>query len=95
MPKSGHPLGTIPGFDSAVVAMLRDNFSVSTAEEFIGMWRSIPGQLSELLGGHKEASRLARLAESVISPEEMARIQKAETDSYPFRTGHESPRSRE
>src|SRR5215470_8463967 len=91
MPKTGHPLRDIPDFDSAMVAQLRDELSITTAEELVGIWRSAPAALATVLGGQQNAYRLAQAAQRVIPEEDMDALRKAEEVQYPFRTGHEPP----
>ena len=91
MPKTGHPLREVPGFDPALVLRLRDELSVTTAEEFVGLWRSAAGSLAHLFGGSKEASRLAEAATSAIGSERLEEIVQAESSRYPYFTGHDAP----
>ncbi len=89
MPKLGHPLREIPEFDPPLVARLRDEYSVTTAEEFVGLWRSVQAQLRSLLGS--KAEELASAALRRLSPEQIADMHRAEQSEYPYRTGHDAP----
>ena len=91
MPKMGHPLREVPGFDQGLVTRLRDLFSVTTAEEFLGLWRSVPSALSGAIGGTQQTASLAQAAEEVLGSEKVAEIAAAERRPYPFATGHEPP----
>jgi hypothetical protein len=91
MPKSGHSLCEIPGFDPNLLAQLRDQLSVTTAEEFVGLWRSVPSALAGAVGGTQRAALLAKAAQEVLGSEEVAAIAEAERRPYPFATGHEPP----
>ncbi len=91
MPKTGHPLRAVPGFDPGLVARLRDLFSVTTAEEFVGLWHSAPSALSDAVGGTQRTAGLAGAAAEVLGSEKVAEIVAAERQPYPFATGHEPP----
>jgi len=93
MQKAGHPLREIAGFDQNLVARLRDELSVTTAEEFVGLWHSSPVELSNMLGGEQRTSGLALLAKSALSKEEIESLTRSENSDYPFKTGHEAPPS--
>jgi hypothetical protein len=89
MPKLGHPLREIPVFEPSILERLRDKLSVTTAEEFVGLWRSVPEALSSVLG--PRTAELADAATRTLSPQDIENLSKAEESSYPFRTGHWPP----
>jgi len=92
MPKPGHPLREIPEFTPEVLARLRDEFSVTTAEELVGLWRTVPGPLASFLGPER-AERLAMLARKALSGDDFDSLVRAEKSTYPFQTGHDAPPS--
>jgi hypothetical protein len=89
MQKLGHSLRDIPGFEPSVLARLRDEFSVTTAEELVGLWRSVPQQIGSVLGG--SAAQLAEAAQRLLGPEALQNLARSEQSNYPFQTGHEAP----
>jgi hypothetical protein len=89
--KLGHPLREISSFPGELVARLRDEFSVTTAEEFVGLWRAARKNLEEALGDAEQTEVLVRKAMESLSPTELQAIVEAERRSYPFATGHDPP----
>jgi len=89
MPKIGHPLRGIPEFDASLLARLRDELSVTTAEELVGLWRAVPQSVGSILG--KRAGELADAAQRFLSPQDMEKLAQSEQSEYPFQTGHEAP----
>ncbi len=92
MPKPGHSLRTLRNIDPHLVSTLRDELSVSTAEEFLHFVRLYPRELENLLHvGPAEIDRVAREAESLLEPVEPVALASEPEDAYPYRTGHDAP----
>lgn len=92
MGKPGYPLLQLAEFSSETVARLRE-YSVTTAEEFLGLARTAPKELNSLLEvGQAGLQRLENAAAQVISPEEKAEILEAEQrPSSDYGLGHDAP----
>lgn len=92
MGKPGHPLLELRDFSPQAAAQLRE-YSVTTAEEFLGLARTAPQQLISLL--HLDRAGLQRLenaAAQVVSPQEQAEFAAAERrSSKEFGLGHDAP----
>jgi hypothetical protein len=89
--KQGYPLRAVDGFDSKTLATLRDELSVTTAEEFLHAATAYPHQVAKLLetdpsivSGYAEAAAaaLGDEAEEILNPQTVA---------YNYRTGHDAP----
>ncbi len=92
MPKLGHFLRTLLNIDPNLISTLRDELSVSTAEEFLHFVRLYPRELENLLHvGRPEIDRIAREAESLLEPLELAALAGEPAVDYPYRTGHDAP----
>jgi hypothetical protein len=92
MPKLGHSLRTLRNIDPDLVSTLRDELSVSTAEEFLHFVRLYPRELENLLHVDRpEIDRIAREAKSLLEPTELAALTGEPADDYPYRTGHDAP----
>ena len=92
VPKPGHPLRALTHLAPDLLSTLRDELSVTTAEEFLGLVRQHPRELENLL--HLEPASLARIAreaESLLEPRELAVLTEKSADDYPYRTGHDAP----
>jgi len=89
--KSGHPLQEISGAPPDLLMKLRDQLSVTTAEELVALWRSSRDDLLRAIGDHAGLESLAYRALNVLSPEEVKTIVEAEQRPYPYATGHEPP----
>ena len=92
MDKQGHSLRTIPEFTDSIIETLRDQLSVSTAEEFVQFASRYPADVSKMievdLHGLEE---LYHSALEVLSPEERELFTKPAESQYPFATGHDAP----
>ena len=91
MVKSGHRLRELSTFQGELAERLRDEFSVTTAEEFVSLSKAAPQALSMVVGGEQQLERLTRAAESVISRSDLEEILEAARRHYPYSTGHEAP----
>jgi hypothetical protein len=91
MMKCGHPLREIPGAPSGLLARLRDELSVTTAEELVALWRTSKDDLLRAIGDSDALESLAHRALDVLPPEEVKAIIETEQQSYPYATGHEAP----
>lgn len=92
MPKLGHSLRTLQNIEPGLISTLRDELSVSTAEEFLHFVRLYPRELESLLHVDRpEIDRIAREAESLLGPIEVATPADEPADDYPYRTGHDAP----
>lgn len=60
--KWGHTLREIPGAPSALLARLRNELSVTTAEELVALWRSSKDDLLRAVGDRTEFESLAHRA---------------------------------
>lgn len=91
MQKTGHPLRDIDGFPADVVDKLRDQLSVTTAEEFVDLARRFPDSVRGVLG--TDEKQLADLRERAVSAAPLAETlsEEAPPDDYPFATGHDAP----
>jgi hypothetical protein len=89
--KFGHPLREIPGAPSDLLMKLRDELSVTTAEELVALCRSSKEDLLRAIGDRDALESLAQRALEVVSPEEVKAIVEAEQRPYPYATGHEPP----
>jgi hypothetical protein len=89
--KGGHPLKHITAIDSGLLTRLRDEFSVTTAEELIGLWKAAPEALTKALGGPAKVEPLVKQAAAVLSTEDVSQIEQAQQSSYPYATGHDAP----
>ena len=89
--KFGHPLREISGAPPGLLMKLRDELSVTTAEELVALWRSSKEDLLRAIGDRGALESLAHRALDVLPPEEVKSIVEAEQRSYPYATGHEPP----
>lgn len=87
--KPGHSLRDIAAFSPELLARLRDRLSVTTAEEFVGMWRVAREHLTHLIGDSARANFLAGEAQKVIPASTMTGLREAE--SRTFATGLDLP----
>ena len=89
--KFGHPLREISGAPPDLLIKLRDELSVTTAEELVALWRLSKDDLLRAIGDRAGLEPLAYRALDVLSPEEVKAIVEAEQRPYPYATGHEPP----
>jgi hypothetical protein len=87
--KLGHPLRDISDAPPDLLSRLRDELSVTTAEELVGLWRSAKDTLIQTFGDNAQLQSLAQRALDVLPPEELQNIVAAERRSYA--TGHDPP----
>jgi hypothetical protein len=87
--KLGHPLRDISDAPPELLTRLRDELSVTTAEELVGLWRSAKDILLQTFGDDTQLESLAQHALDVLPPEELQNIVAAER--RPYATGHEPP----
>jgi hypothetical protein len=89
MPKPGHPLRKLNGFPSGATDELRQ-YSVTTAEEFLGLAEASREALEQLLKvDSARLDALLQIATDVVGPklrEEMARA-----NGTKYCTGHDAP----
>ena len=90
MQKTGHPLRDIEGFSADLVARLRDELSVTTAEEFVDLERRYPEAIQTVVDAGPRTVRRLRHAASVAAPEAEQLSSEAAPD-YPFATGQDAP----
>ena len=92
--KQGYPLRAIDGFDSKTLATLRDELSVTTAEEFLHAATAYPDHVARLLTIDRgSVSEFAEAAAAALGPDEAEEILNPREVAYPYRTGQEAPRS--
>jgi hypothetical protein len=89
--KLGHPLEEISGAPPDLLMKLRNEVSVTTAEELVALWRSSKEDLLRAIGDRDALESLAQRALEVLSPEELKAIVEAEQRPYPYATGYEPP----
>jgi hypothetical protein len=83
--KPGVPLTSVDGFTPAAVAALRDQLSVTTADEFADLAARMPARLRELLDVDEPTfDRLRRHADAAATP--------VDASEQEFRTGLDAPR---
>jgi hypothetical protein len=91
MQKLGHPLREIDAFPKEHLEKLRDDLSVTTAEEFIDLARRYPDTLRTVLGTDDDQLASLRESAAAAAPEAEQLSQEPPPDGYPFRTGHDAP----
>jgi hypothetical protein len=90
--KQGHPLKAIEGFGPDVIRTLRDELSVTTAEEFLHFFNTQPDGLAQLLSTSAPAlTRFAQTAASALDPAVVDSVLRPAPVDYPFRTGLDAP----
>jgi hypothetical protein len=89
--KVGHPLREISGAPPELLLKLRDELSVTTAEELVALWRTSKDDLLRAIGDRSALESLAQRALDVLPPEIVTSIIEAEQQSYPYATGCEPP----
>jgi hypothetical protein len=91
MDKLGHPLRDVEGFPPDMVDRLRDQLSVTTAEEFVDLARRFPAAVQGVLGADEK--QLADLRKCAVgaAPDSEALSEAPAPDDYPFATGHDAP----
>ena len=87
--KLGHPLREISGAPPDLLMKLRDELSVTTAEELVALWRSSKEDLLRAIDDRGALESLAHRALDILPPEQVKSIIEAEQRSYPYATGHE------
>lgn len=93
MNRQGYLLSKIPLFPPGVYALLRDQVSVTTAEQLLDLAGRKPQLLQQAIGTDQTGlDRLVMLARSVLSASEVREIESPERIDYPFRTGHDLPK---
>lgn len=90
--KVGHPLREISGAPPDLLLKLRDELSVTTAEELVALWRTSKDDLLRAMGEGAALESLAHRALDALPPEIVTSIIEAEQQSYPYATGCEPPR---
>lgn len=90
--KTGHSLREIDRFPRDLLDRLRDELSVTTAEEFVDLGHRLPEQLRSALQVGDELFRdLYAAAFGALSPQQRREIMAPKRESYPFATGHDAP----
>jgi hypothetical protein len=90
MQKNGIPIGEVRGFPPPLAARLRDELSVTTAEEFVDLAHRTATAMQSLLGlDEDQLAKLRDLAEEA-APKEAATLRSSTTNRR-FRTGLEPP----
>ena len=89
--KVGHPLREISGAAPDLLLKLRDELSVTTAEELVALWRTSKDDLLRAMGDRSALESLAQRALDALPPEVVTSIIEAEQQSYPYATGYEPP----
>lgn len=89
--KLGHPLREISGAPPDLLMKLRDELSVTTAEELVALWRTSKEDLLRAIPDGCALESLAQKALDVLPPEEVKSIVEAEQRSYPYATGLQLP----
>jgi hypothetical protein len=87
--KLGHPLRDISDAPPELLARLRDELSITTAEELVGLWRSARNVLIQTFGDDTKLESLAQRALDILPPGALQNIVAAERRSYA--TGHDPP----
>lgn len=88
----GHPLIAVEGFPRDIVSRLRDELSVSTAEEFVDLstrQRELIARLLEVSGSRLD--ELCSRAASVVDAAELNEILHPRTRDYSYATGLDAP----
>jgi hypothetical protein len=94
MDKPGIALDGIDAFSDDAVARLRDQLSVTTAEEFVDLAQRYPDSIARVLGVDRPAVDDLTRAASAAAPmadEPAAGSEPAPADDYPFATGLDAP----
>jgi hypothetical protein len=96
MRKAGVPLHVLPGFTEAIAARLRDQLSVSTADEFVDLATRFPDSVRNVAGvGEHDWEQLVQTAATHVSTDLHEEILKREGGTYPFKTGFDPPKDRD
>lgn len=90
--KPGHSLREIDTFTPEVIERLRDELSVTTAEEFVDLGSRMEGRLRSLLGiGDGRFQELFEAAAASLSRRQLHEVVQPRRGHYPFATGHDAP----
>jgi hypothetical protein len=90
--KPGEPLAVVPGFPTKLAAQLRDQLSVTTAEEFVDLAHRHSELLASALSiNPQELEELLSRAAQAIPPEVRDEIMHADPLDHSFSTGHDPP----
>jgi len=90
--KPGHSLREIETFTPEVIERLRDELSVTTAEEFVDLGSRMEGRLRSLLGIEDgRFQQLYQAAAASLSSRERREVTEPRRGHYPFATGHDAP----
>lgn len=95
MEKRGVHLNALPGFPSGVANLLREEFSVTTAEEFVDLATRAPEGVRRAIDVTSASlDQLVRTAGSSIAtrPEDAAK--RGQLNAHRYRTGHDAPAAR-
>lgn len=89
--KPGHPLRSISGFPEPWLDPLRDELSVTTAEEFLDLATRLGPRVADLLKASPDAlSEAVRLVETA-APAAAHTAKAATPPAERFKTGHDRP----
>jgi hypothetical protein len=90
--KPGHSLREIDRFPVEVTDRLRDELSVTTAEEFVDLGNRMRGRLRSVLQLDDRLLReLLEAATDTLSPQQRREVLEPRRGHYPFATGHDAP----
>lgn len=88
----GHPLKAVEGFPRELVSRLRDELSVSTAEEFVDVSIRQRDLIARLLNvSTPQLDDLYARAASVVDAGELAEILRPTQSDYAYATGLDAP----
>jgi hypothetical protein len=91
MQKTGHQLRDVEGFPREALEKLRDELSVTTAEEFVDLSGRFPEEVRGLLGADEKQLAVLRDCAIGAAPDAEELSQEPAPDDYPFATGHDAP----
>jgi hypothetical protein len=90
MQKNGVQIAEVRGFPPPLAERLRDELSVTTAEEFVDLAHRMATSMQSLLGLNESQFTKLRVLVEEAAPEE-ADSPTSSTSEYRFRTGLEPP----
>lgn len=92
MRKAGHPLSEIEEVPARLATTLREDLSVTTAEEFLGLAMRYASNLQGLLDLDSEGFlKLVDHVRGALSPTEVDELCQETSPEYPYMTGHDAP----
>lgn len=90
--KWGHSLNEIAEFSPEISTKLRDDLSITKAEQFVDLATTHERELRRLLRlDPPELCRLVGAAAQAVAEDDLEAITTRKRDDYSFSTGHDSP----